>query len=203
MPNEPTPPPTLPTTADILGGNIDPAKLAAAAGSLHTIGVIFLVLGIMGFLFPVLASIAVAAGASFAMIFFGVLGLMSVFGSHGKHHPHRGLVILVSIVSIISGLILSVDVQHTVNALTLLLAIVLVVQGVVELTWAARPELAGRRGWLVLAGICSLLLAGIIFTHWPNNTDWILGFLISIRLIFLGATFMSLPTTPPPPAPAA
>ena len=200
MSNEPTPPSPLPPA--IFGGDIDPAKLAAASGSLHTIGVIFLVLGFLGFLFPVLASIAIAAGASFAMIFFGVLGLASVFGSHGKHHPHRGLVILVSIVSIIAGLILSVDVQHTMNVLTLLLAIVLVVQGVAELSWAGRPELAGRRGWLVLAGICSLLLAGIIFTHWPHGTDWILGFLISIRLIFLGATFMSLPTHPPSPPPA-
>jgi uncharacterized membrane protein HdeD (DUF308 family) len=191
-----------PTPPDLFGGAIDPAKLAAAVGSLHTIGLIFLIFGFIGVLFPVLASLAVAVAASWCMIFFGIAGIAGVFIGHGKHHPHRGLIVIVGTVSLIAGLVLSFDLQHTLNALTLLLAGLLIFQGVAELAWAMRPELAGRRGWLVLAGICSLLLAGIIFTHWPNNTDWILGLLVSIRLVFMGATFMSLPSDPPGPPPA-
>jgi uncharacterized membrane protein HdeD (DUF308 family) len=198
--SEPTPP-VPPNLAGLLG-NPDPAKLAAAVGSLHSIGLIFLIFGFAGVLFPVLASVAVAVAASWCMMFFGLAGIASIFVGHGKHHPHGGLIILVSIVSLIAGIVLLFDLKHTVGFLTLLLAGLLVFQGVAELMWAARPELAGRRGWLLLAGVCSLLLAGIIFTHWPHGTDWILGFLISIRLVFLGATFMSLPTNPPSPPPA-
>jgi uncharacterized membrane protein HdeD (DUF308 family) len=187
---------------DLFGGNLDPAKLAAAVGSLHTIGLLFLIFGFLGVLLPELASLAVALMASWLLMFFGVAGLASIFIGHGKHHPHRVMVAVVSILSLIAGVILLDDPKHTINLLTLMLAGLLCFQGVAEITWAMRPELAGRRGWLVLTAICSFLLAGIIFAHWPHDIDWILGLLVSIRLIFLGATFMSLPTTPPSPPPA-
>jgi uncharacterized membrane protein HdeD (DUF308 family) len=192
-------PPASPTPPDIFGGNIDPAKLAAAASSLHTLGVVFLVLGFMGVLLPELASLVIALMAGYLLIFFGFIGIAGVFVGHGKHHPHRVMVAIISVVSIVCGVILLDDPAHTINTLTLLLAVVLLIQGVVEFSWAMRPELAGRRGWLVLTAICSFLLSGIIFAHWPHDIDWILGLLVSIRLVFLGATFMSLPTNPPPP----
>jgi uncharacterized membrane protein HdeD (DUF308 family) len=72
--------------------------------------------------------------------------------------------------------------------LTLALAIYLFVEGVLEfvLSFVVRP-LPGA-GWLLVDGIITMILGVLIWTTWPSSTEWIIGTLVGISMLFSGFT---------------
>jgi uncharacterized membrane protein HdeD (DUF308 family) len=44
-------------------------------------------------------------------------------------------------------------------------------------------------------GLISLLLAGLIFFHWPSSSLWAVGTLVGISLLFSGIARITLPMT--------
>jgi uncharacterized membrane protein HdeD (DUF308 family) len=40
--------------------------------------------------------------------------------------------------------------------------------------------------WFLVDGVISLLLAGLIFFHWPSSSFWAVGTLVGISLLFSG-----------------
>lgn len=77
-------------------------------------------------------------------------------------------------------------------ALTLVLAISLIVSGVLRI-WtgiAARPR-AGW-GWLVAAGVLALVVGLIIAARWPADTVYLIGLILAVELIFEGWSFIAV-----------
>jgi len=48
-------------------------------------------------------------------------------------------------------------------------------------------------GYFLLDGVVSLLLAGLVFFHWPSSSAWFLGTIVGISLIFSGIARLTLP----------
>ncbi|MFZ3256027.1 MAG: DUF308 domain-containing protein, partial [Candidatus Acidiferrales bacterium] len=74
--------------------------------------------------------------------------------------------------------------------LTLALAIYLFIEGVLELILAFQTRTG--RGWLLLDGIVTLILAILIWRTWPSSTEWVLGTLVGISMIFSGTSRLML-----------
>ena len=47
-------------------------------------------------------------------------------------------------------------------------------------------------GWIVAAGLISVLAGLIIAMGWPVNSLWVLGLFLAIDLIFQGWTFIAV-----------
>jgi uncharacterized membrane protein HdeD (DUF308 family) len=47
--------------------------------------------------------------------------------------------------------------------------------------------------WFLIDGIVSLLLAALIFFHWPSSSGWALGTLVGISLLFSGIARFTMP----------
>ncbi len=189
-------PPSAPDPFKVPG--VDPAKLAAAAGALHAVGLVFFILGFLAMLDVWAASVAVALMVGWLLMFGSLCTIASVFVGHGRHHPHKFLAIVVGLLGAVAGVLLIDDPLRTVVLLTIIVGASITAQSLMELTWAARPELAGKRTWLIFNGLAGLFLGFIIFAHWPHDSDWVLGMIFGIKMLFTGATFMSLPSAPPP-----
>jgi len=43
-------------------------------------------------------------------------------------------------------------------------------------------------GWLFVDGIVTLILAVLIWRTWPSSTEWVLGTLVGISMLFSGIT---------------
>ena len=78
------------------------------------------------------------------------------------------------------------------EALTMALAIYLVLGGTLELAvaFALRP-LPGS-GWLLLDGIVFLVLAALIWRGWPATSTWVVGTLVAISLFVSGLSRLML-----------
>jgi uncharacterized membrane protein HdeD (DUF308 family) len=73
-----------------------------------------------------------------------------------------------------------------VGTLTLLLAAIILAEGVVELIAYFRMRGQGASGWLLLNGIITLLLGGLIWFHWPSSSIWAIGTIVGVNLLMTG-----------------
>jgi uncharacterized membrane protein HdeD (DUF308 family) len=46
--------------------------------------------------------------------------------------------------------------------------------------------------WLLLDGIVTLILAILIWRSWPSSSEWVIGTLVGISMVFSGVSRLSL-----------
>jgi uncharacterized membrane protein HdeD (DUF308 family) len=114
--------------------------------------------------------------------------------------PAAGIAVLfvVAWLLILSGAVHLVFAWHTRNpmaglaTLTLFLAIYLFLEGVLELVLSFRLRPLPGSNWLLFDGIITLILAILIWRSWPWSTEWVIGTLLGISMLFSGAARLSL-----------
>ena len=73
-----------------------------------------------------------------------------------------------------------------VATVTIVLAVFLFCEGVVEIAFYFHIRRAANAVWVLFDGIVTLILGYLIWAHWPSNLDWVLGTLVGISLMFSG-----------------
>jgi len=71
-------------------------------------------------------------------------------------------------------------------ALTLILSIFFVMDGIFRIMLGLQARPASGSGWILFSGIVTLLLGGFIWVQWPVSGVWAIGLLIGIRILFAG-----------------
>ena len=77
-------------------------------------------------------------------------------------------------------------------SLTLVLAIYLFAEGVLEFILSFRLRPMPGWGWLLFDGIVTLILAMMIWRTWPLSTEWAIGILVGINMLFSGISRLML-----------
>ncbi len=73
-------------------------------------------------------------------------------------------------------------------SLTLLLACYLTAKGILVSILAFRIRHHSGSGWLFFDGAVSIILGAMIGLSWPSSSEWAIGTLIGISMLFAGAT---------------
>src|SRR5690349_21567814 len=76
--------------------------------------------------------------------------------------------------------------------LTILLAAMFLVEGVLEIVMAFRVRPHEGWGWLVLSGLIAVAAGALITLGLPSSAGWALGLLAGINLISIGWGFLFL-----------
>jgi uncharacterized membrane protein HdeD (DUF308 family) len=152
------------------------------------ISLLIILAGILAIGLPVLAGIAVNLVVAWLLLFCGVAHL--VFGWHLRGAGGVIWQFLLGTLYIVIGVYLLMHPVRGLVTLTLALAIYLFIEGVLELILAFQTQTG--RGWLLLDGIVTLILAILIWRTWPSSTEWVLGTLVGISMIFSGTSRLML-----------
>jgi uncharacterized membrane protein HdeD (DUF308 family) len=135
-----------------------------------------------------LGGVAIAAGISQLLrltsaddsrskVFRGISGVLYVGGGIG--------LVLFPIASTVS--------------LTLFIGFLLAIEGVMELAAAAAGPVPAR-GLVLLDGIVTSVLGGMLIVEWPSDSVWAIGTLFGFALAFSGVNLLTAtPPTPPTP----
>ncbi len=77
-------------------------------------------------------------------------------------------------------------------SLTILLIAFFIVEAVFQIVRSIdyRDAIGGSWGWILVSGICDLVLAAIIMFGWPITGGWALGFLVGMNLITSGGAIV-------------
>jgi uncharacterized membrane protein HdeD (DUF308 family) len=154
------------------------------------VSVLIILAGILAIALPVAAGIAVNLVVAWLLVFGGVAHL--VFGWHIRAIGGMVWQILLGALYIGIGVYLLTRPVAGLVTLTLALAIYLFAEGLFELilSFQIRPQQGW--GWLLLDGIVTLVLAIMIWRTWPASTEWVIGTLVGISMIFSGTTRLML-----------
>jgi uncharacterized membrane protein HdeD (DUF308 family) len=73
-----------------------------------------------------------------------------------------------------------------VASLTLLLASLFLIEGVLDIVLYAKLRPARGAVWLLFDGLVTLLLSLLIGVHWPSSSAWAIGTLVGVSMIMSG-----------------
>ena len=178
-------------TANTAQGLQGPAKTAKkVTGWLIGFAVLFILLGILAIAEPMVAALAVTLLVGWLLIFGGVAHLISAFGGGGAGRVFWQ--VLIGIVYLAGGFYFLTHTLMGVGTLTLLLAGIILAEGVLEIIAYFKARSSGASGWLLINGLITLLLGGLIWIHWPSSAAWAIGTLLGVNLLMTGISQLML-----------
>jgi uncharacterized membrane protein HdeD (DUF308 family) len=168
-----------------------PAHVVRSASTLSIVwGVLLILVGMLAVGFPFVAAVAANTILAWVIIFAGVLHVIVAFHSHGAGSVIWKL--LVGLAYLFIGCYLLLHPIVGVATLTLLLAVLFLVEGIFDIILFFRMRSAGGSSWLLLDGIITLLLGLMIYIHWPFSAAWAIGVLVGVSLITSGISRVML-----------
>lgn len=153
-------------------------------------GVLLIVLGLVAIAQPAVSTIFVETWFALILVSAGAAKLTYAFQTRDS----GGFVwkLLLSILYIAIGVMLFVSPLKGVLTLTLLLGSFLLTEGVFNLILAFRLRGQQNWTWVLVDGIITLLLGGMIWFQWPFNAPWLIGTLVGVSVLFTGISRVML-----------
>ncbi|HEY4047595.1 MAG TPA: DUF308 domain-containing protein [Acidobacteriaceae bacterium] len=170
--------------------NVLTTTYTRSAGWSIFLGVLLLLAGLLAIVVPFFAGIAASIFFGWLVLFAGIAHLIYAWSERGA-----GAIlwqILIGLVYVIAALYMLVLPVAGVVALTLVLAFYIAVEGIFELVVFSFLRRLPGAVWFLVDGLVSLLLAGLIFFHWPSSSLWAVGTLVGISLLFSGIARLTL-----------
>jgi len=153
-------------------------------------GVLLICVGMLAVASPLVAAIAVNVLIAWLIVIAGVIHLIVAF-----HSREAGSVIwrlLVGLAYVCFGVYLIARPAVGVASLTLVLASLFLVEGILDIAFFFRARSMPRSIWILLDGIVTLLLGLLIYAQWPSSSAWAIGTLVGVSLIISGITRVML-----------
>jgi len=154
------------------------------------LSVLMILAGVLSIAAPQAAGVAVNLVLAWLLVFSG--GAHLVFAWHTRTTGGMVWEILLGVLYILVGAYLLLHPVAGLASLTLALAIYLFAEGVFELILSFRLRPMSGSGWLLLDGIITLILAAMIWRTWPSSTEWVIGTLVGISMLFSGISRLML-----------
>lgn len=158
-------------------------------------GILMLLCGFLAIALPLASGIGVAIVVGWLVLISGVWHLIFAFRSHGVGGVLWQL--LLALVYGAAGLMLLLYPLAGLAWLTLILAIFLLIEAALEIVLFFNIRQRVNSGWVLVDGIVTLVLAILIWAHWPVSSAWAIGTLIGISLIFSGISRLMLSSAHP------
>jgi uncharacterized membrane protein HdeD (DUF308 family) len=148
------------------------------------LGAFLSALGVLLIVAPAVGTLAVDLLVGWFLMVGGVAQLIHAFMTKAW----RGflLELLSGVLYVLVGILLVFYPMAGVEALTLLLAVFLAVEGLVRIGMALRVRPNQGWRWLLFGGIVTVILALLIWSQWPSSALWVIGLLVGINLLFTG-----------------
>lgn len=168
-----------------------PSEAVHRVSTLSTLwGVLLIILGMIAVASPLMAAVAVNVVIAWLIVVAGIVHLVVAF--HTREAGSMIWRLLVGLAYMAFGIYLIARPAVGVASLTLVLASLFLVEGVLDIVLFFRARSAQGSSWLLIDGIITLLLGGMIYAQWPSSSAWAIGTLVGVSLIISGVTRVML-----------
>jgi uncharacterized membrane protein HdeD (DUF308 family) len=171
-----------------------PTDIVRQASTISIVwGVLLVILGVVAIGSPFLAAVAVSLVVAWLILLAGVVHVMLAIRAHGAGSMIWKL--LVGLAYLFFGAYLLMHPALGVASLTLLLAVLFLIEGILDIVLFFRLRSLGGSLWLLVDGIITLLLGLMIYVRWPSSSAWALGTLVGVSMIVSGVARVMLSLT--------
>jgi uncharacterized membrane protein HdeD (DUF308 family) len=168
-----------------------PVDIVKQASTLSIVwGVLLIIFGMVAISSPFLAAVAVNVAIAWLIALAGVVHLMLAFRAHGAGSMIWKL--LVGIAYILFGGYLIMHPVLGVASLTLILASLFLIEGILNIILFFKMRSLGGSSWVLVDGIITLVLGLMIYLQWPSSSAWAIGILVGVSMIISGVTRVML-----------
>jgi len=153
------------------------------------LGVLLLACGLIALGNLMLATVVSVYYVGMLMLFGGVIYLIHAFQVRGWDHVLFWA--LSGLLYVLAGICAFINPILTSAALTLFLAVALVIAGVFRVWVGVRMKPVKGYRWIIASGVITALAGFVIALGWPVNSLWILGLFLAADLILQGWTMIA------------
>ncbi|HEY5819386.1 MAG TPA: HdeD family acid-resistance protein [Mesorhizobium sp.] len=154
------------------------------------LGILLLILGGVAFANLLVATVASVFFVGSMMLVGGIIEIAHAFGVRTWERFFYWF--LSGLLYAVAGFFAFYNPLLASSVLTLMLAIALMASGALRIAFALRNKTAKNWGWIVAAGVVTLLAGLLIAARWPVNSLYVLGLFLSIDLIMQGWAFIAV-----------
>ena len=157
---------------------------------LMIVGGVLTALGVLAIAFPFATGIGVELLLGGLLVVGGIVHALHAFSAR-RWTGFVGEVALGALY-LIAGLVVLSNPLLGLATLTLILGAFFLVDGIVEIytAWTVRPE--SNWSGLLVSGLLSLALAGLILVGWPSTAAWAVGLLFGVNLLTTGIALAAI-----------
>jgi uncharacterized membrane protein HdeD (DUF308 family) len=138
--------------------------------------------GLLAIAVPWAAAVAVNLWVGWLLVFSG--GAHLVFAWHTRGTLGIVWELLLGVLYIFADGYILINPILGLLSLTLALAIYLFAEGILEFILSFRLRPLPGWGWLLFDGIVTVILAVMIWRLWPWQSEWVIGTLVGISMLF-------------------
>ncbi|HWC16253.1 MAG TPA: DUF308 domain-containing protein [Terriglobales bacterium] len=147
-------------------------------------GILLIVFGMLAISSPMVAAFAANIVIAWLILLAGAIHVVVAF------HAHRaGSIVwklLVGIAYLCLGVYLLLHPVLAVASLTLLLACLFLIEGILNIILFFQMRTVRGSGWVLMDGIITIALGSMIYFEWPSSSAWAIGTLVGISMIISG-----------------
>jgi uncharacterized membrane protein HdeD (DUF308 family) len=165
-------------------------QIADHWGWFLALGIFLVLAGAAAILFPLLSTIATKIMLGWIFLISGILMLIHAFSIKQWGGFLMGL--LLGVLYVVAGGWLAFFPFTGIITLTLLLAAMFLVEGVLEAVMAFRVKPHEGWGWMLFSGIVAIAVGLMIAYQLPSSAAWAIGLLAGINLLSTGISFIVL-----------
>ena len=155
----------------------------------------FVVLGLIVFGAGIFALTNVLLATFVSVLMVGAMmiagGLVEVVHSFGvKTWGGFFLWLLTGILYTVAGVLTFTNPLLASAVFTLLIAVSLIAAGLARIWAGFMQRRSSGWGWMVAAGVVTLIVGILLLLRWPINSLWVLGIFLAIDLMFQGISYI-------------
>ena len=148
------------------------------------LSVLMIVAGLLAIVVPPAAGVAVVFIVAWLLVVSG--GAHLAFAWYTRTSGGFIWELLLGIVYVLIGVYVLLHPVVGLASLTLALVIYLFAKGILGLLLGFLLRAMAGSGWLLFDGVITLILAIMIWRAWPSSTEWVIGTLVGISMLFSG-----------------
>ncbi len=162
------------------------------SGLLVLLGILTVVFGVFAIGTPFITGVAVTLFVGVMLAVSGVTQIVHALKSKQWGTGFWGTVI--GLLGLLAGLLMIFRPLVGLVAMTMLLAVYFLVDGVCEIIAAFRIKPDQGWGWVFFNGVVAVVLGLMIWRQWPVSGAWAIGVLVGIHILLTGWTMIILGT---------
>ena len=154
------------------------------------LAVLMIVLGFAAMFKPFAAGLGIALFFAWIIVFSGVVHIVYAFAAQSAGSFLWRT--LIGVAYIAGGVYLLKNPSIALASFTLMLAAILIAEGVFQLITFFQLRVLPGSGWILVDAILTLIFGGLIAYPWPGSSMWAIGTLVGVNLIISGFTRLML-----------
>lgn len=161
-----------------------PELIGRHAKRARWLGIGFIILGILAILLPGIFTIGFEILFGMLLLVGGILQIVNARGFIGQRG--WGLPLAAGILAVVLGALFLVNPFEGAAALTVLLAVLFFISGILRIIHGLQWRGVPGTGWGILSGLFGILIALLVYTAWPASSDWFIGILLGVDFLVMG-----------------